>query len=194
MFDRAEFTKGVVEWKHLPRDGRPEIAFVGRSNVGKSSLLNAIIGRKKLAYVSKRPGKTTEFNFFLIDGKYYFVDLPGYGYARASKSMREKWAALIERYLNQRKPLRAVVHLIDSRHPPMAQDEDLIDFMRGSDVPYLIALTKADKLSGNQRFQTVQRLEKRLADVGRSVPIVLTSSKSGRGIKELRGWLRDFLG
>jgi GTP-binding protein len=194
MFDRAEFTKGVVEWKHLPRDGRPEIAFVGRSNVGKSSLLNAIIGRKKLAYVSKRPGKTTEFNFFLIDGKYYFVDLPGYGYARVSKSMREKWAALIERYLNQRAPLRAVVHLIDSRHAPMEQDEDLIDFMRGSEVPYLIALTKADKLSGNDRFRTVQRLEKRLADVGRSVPIVLTSSKSGRGIKELRGWLRDFLG
>ncbi|NBC87450.1 MAG: YihA family ribosome biogenesis GTP-binding protein [Bacteroidetes bacterium] len=194
MFDRAEFTKGVVEWKHLPRDGRPEIAFVGRSNVGKSSLLNSIIGRKKLAYVSKRPGKTTEFNFFLIDGKYYFVDLPGYGYARVSKSMREKWAALIERYLNQRAPLRAVVHLIDSRHPPMEQDEDLIDFMRGSEVPYLIALTKADKLSGNDRFRTVQRLEKRLADVGRSVPIVLTSSKSGRGIKELRGWLRDFLG
>ncbi|PEN13364.1 GTP-binding protein [Longibacter salinarum] len=194
MFDKAEFTKGVVSWKQLPRDGRPEIAFVGRSNVGKSSMLNAVMSRKKLAYVSKRPGKTTEFNFFLIDGKYYFVDLPGYGYARVSKSMREKWANLIEQYLDERQTLRAVVHLIDSRHPPMEQDEDLIDFMRGSDVPYLIALTKADKLSGNERFKTVQRLEKRLEEVGRSVPIILTSSKSGRGIKEMRGWLRDFLG
>jgi len=191
MFDRAEFIKGVVEWEQLPRDGRPEVAFVGRSNVGKSSLLNAMIGRKKLAYVSKKPGKTTEFNFFQIDGKYYFVDLPGYGYARVSKAMREKWAELIERYLQERATLRAVVHLVDSRHPPMEQDEDLMDFMRGSDVPYLIALTKADKLSGNQRSQTVQRLKKRLAEVGRSVPIILTSSKKGRGIKELRGWIRD---
>jgi len=193
MFDRVEFIKGAVEWDQLPRDGRPEIAFVGRSNVGKSSLLNALLGRKKMAYVSKKPGKTTEFNFFQIDGKYYFVDLPGYGYARVSKSVREKWAALIEQYLAERPTLRAVIHLVDSRHPPMAQDEDLMDFMRGSDVPYVIALTKADKLSGNQRAQTVQRLKKKLADVGRSVPIVLTSSKKGRGIKELRGWIRDFL-
>lgn len=193
MFDRVEFIKGAVEWDQLPRDGRPEIAFVGRSNVGKSSLLNALLGRKKMAYVSKKPGKTTEFNFFQIDGKYYFVDLPGYGYARVSKSVREKWAALIEQYLAERPTLRAVIHLVDSRHPPMAQDEDLMDFMRGSDVPYVIALTKADKLSGNQRSQTVQRLKKKLADVGRSVPIVLTSSKKGRGIKELRGWIGDFL-
>lgn len=193
MFDRVEFIKGAVEWDQLPRDGRPEIAFVGRSNVGKSSLLNALLGRKKMAYVSKKPGKTTEFNFFQIDGKYYFVDLPGYGYARVSKSVREKWAALIEQYLAERPTLRAVIHLVDSRHPPMAQDEDLMDFMRGSDVPYVIALTKADKLSGNQRAQTVQRLKKKLADVGRSVPIVLTSSKKGRGIKELRGWIRDFI-
>lgn len=193
MFDRAEFIKGVVAWDQLPRDGRPEIAFVGRSNVGKSTILNAIIGRKKLAYVSKRPGKTTEFNYFLLDGKYYFVDAPGYGYARVSKAMREKWANLIEQYLVERSTLRAVVHLIDSRHPPMEQDEDLIDFMRGSDVPYLIALTKADKLSGNQRYKAVQRVEKQLEEVGRSVPIILTSSKSGRGIKELGGWLRDLI-
>ncbi len=193
MFDTAEFIKGAVEWDQLPRDGRPEVAFVGRSNVGKSSLLNALVGAKKLAYISKKPGKTTEFNFFQIDRRYYFVDLPGYGYARVSKKQREKWAALIERYLNERSTLRGIVHLVDSRHPPMALDEDLIDFMRGSDVPYLIALTKADKLSGNQRAKSVRGLEDRLAEVGRAVPIVLTSSKTGRGIGELRTWLHDFL-
>jgi len=193
MFDTAEFIKGAVTWDQLPRDGRPEVSFVGRSNVGKSSLLNALVGAKKLAYVSKKPGKTTEFNFFQIDRRYYFVDLPGYGYARVSKKQREKWAALIERYLNERTTLRGVVHLVDSRHPPMEQDEDLIDFMRGSDVPYLIALTKADKLSGNQRTKSVRGLKDRLAEVGRAVPVVLTSSKTGRGIGELRTWLHDFL-
>lgn len=193
MFDSATFIKGVVAWDQLPRDGRPEVAFVGRSNVGKSSLLNALLKTKKLAYTSKKPGKTTEFNFFLIDERFYFVDLPGYGYARVSKKQREKWAAMIERYLNDRIPLRAVVHLVDSRHPPMEQDEDLMDFMRGSDVPYVIALTKADKLSGNERTNTVHRIKKQLADVGREIPIILTSAEKGRGLGDLRSWLHDFL-
>ena len=193
MFDTAEFVKGCVEWEQLPRDGSPEIAFVGRSNVGKSSLLNAILKRKKLAYTSKKPGKTQEFNYYRIDRRYYFVDLPGFGYAKVSKKQRERWARLIERYLNERMPLRAVVHLIDSRHPPMDADVDLMDFMRGADVPYLIALTKADKLSGNKRTQSVQRVTKMLAEVGREHPVVLTSAKTKRGLGELRSWIATCL-
>ena len=193
MFDTAEFVKGCVAWEDLPKDGTPEVAFIGRSNVGKSSLLNALLKRKKLAYTSKKPGKTREFNYYHIDRRYYFVDLPGYGYAKVSKKERERWARLIERYLQDRWPLRAVVHLIDSRHPPMDADVDLMDFMRGATVPYLIALTKADKLSGNQRTQSVKRVKDMLAEVGREHPIVLTSSKTKRGLGELRQWIATCL-
>ena len=193
MFESAEFVKGCVDWDGLPTDGKPEVAFMGRSNVGKSSLLNALLGRKNLAYTSKKPGKTREFNYYVVDRRFYVVDLPGFGYAKVSKQERERWAALIERYLSERVPLRAVVHLIDSRHPPMETDEDVIDFMREGDVPHLIALTKADKLSGNKRVQSKQRLERILKDVGLELPIVLTSAKTNRGMGELRNWIATFL-
>jgi GTP-binding protein len=193
MYDSAEFVKGCVEWDQLPDDGRPEVAFIGRSNVGKSSLLNALLKRKQIAYTSKKPGKTRELNYFLVDGDVYFVDLPGYGFAKVPTHVRKKWAGLIERYLTERPPLAGVVHLIDSRHPPMANDEDLIDFMRGSGVPYLIALTKSDKLSGNQRTNRVRRVNEQLADVGLSVPVILTSAQDKRGIRELRTWIGDLV-
>jgi GTP-binding protein len=193
MFDTAEFVKGCAKWEQLPRDGTPEVAFVGRSNVGKSSLLNKLVKRKKLAYTSKTPGKTREFNFFRIDNRFYLVDLPGFGYAKVPKAERNRWAALLGRYLTEREPLRAVVHLIDSRHPPMESDEDVIDFLRGGDVPHLLALTKADKLSGNQRAQSVRRVEDLLASVGLELPIVLTSAKTGRGLGELRSWIGTML-
>jgi GTP-binding protein len=185
--------KGCAEWSQLPDDGRAEVAFIGRSNVGKSSLLNALLKRKKIAYTSKKPGKTQQFNYFLVDGNFYVVDLPGYGYAKVPKSQRRAWAEFIERYLTERRPLRAAVHLVDSRHPLMDNDEDLVDFMRESDVPYLIALTKSDKLSGNQRTNSVRRVNERLAEVGLSVPVVLTSAKDKRGIGELRTWIADLL-
>lgn len=187
---QAQFIQGAASWNQLPLDGRPEVAFLGRSNVGKSSLLNALVGRKSLARTSKQPGKTQEFNFYLIDGNLYFVDLPGFGYAKVSKEKREAWARFIERYLAERAPLRAAIHLIDGRHPPTPLDEDLIDFMRGQPVPYVLALTKADKLSGNQRAHHVRRLEKQLLAVGLEVPIVLTSAQTGRGVSELWRWIR----
>jgi GTP-binding protein len=193
MYETVEFIKGCVEWEQLPDDGRSEVAFIGRSNVGKSSLLNALLKRKQVAYTSKKPGKTRELNYFLVDGSFYVVDLPGYGFAKVPTHVRRKWAGLIERYLTERSTLQAVVHLIDSRHPPMDNDKDLIDFMRGSGVPYLIALTKADKLSGNQRTNSVRRVQEQLADVGLSVPIVLTSAKDNRGVKELRTWIGDLV-
>ena len=193
MFDTAEFVKGCVKWTQLPTDDRAEIAFIGRSNVGKSSLLNALLNRKNLARTSKKPGKTREFNYYRIDRQFYFVDLPGFGYAKVSKTERARWRALIERYLGERHALRAVVHLIDSRHPPMEADEDVIDFMRGGDVPHLIALTKADKLSGNERPQSVRRVESVLDSVGLELPTVLTSATTNRGIPELRNWIATFL-
>jgi len=118
MLDQATFELGVARWDQLPTDGRPEIAFVGRSNVGKSSLLNALLNRKNLAYTSKTPGKTQQLNFFRVDNRFFAVDLPGYGYAKAPKSAREQWAQLQERYLHERDSRRGVVQLIDDLPRP----------------------------------------------------------------------------
>ena len=189
MFDTAAFVKGVVQWEQLPTDGRPEVAIVGRSNVGKSSLLNALLQRKNLAYTSKSPGKTQQFNYFRVDDRFYLVDLPGYGYAKAPKSARKEWAQLQERYLDERQPLRGVVQLIDSRHPPMDSDISLVKRLRAVGVPHLIVLTKADKLSGNGRAQAERQVDDCLTDLEIERPVILTSAKSNRGIPKLRHWI-----
>lgn len=193
MFDEATFVKGVARWEQLPGDDRPEVGFVGRSNVGKSSLLNAVLSRKKLAYTSKTPGKTQQLNYFLIDNQFYLVDLPGYGYAKAPQSERDRWAQLQERYLVERQPLRGVVQLIDGRHPPMDSDEELIERLTATDLPHLLALTKADKLSGNGRFQAQQQVEECLTAMNVERPVILTSAVTGRGIGELRNWIGSVL-
>ena len=133
-----------------------EIAFVGRSNVGKSSLLNYLVGRKAIAQTSGTPGKTAALNFYLVnedrkDGGFYLVDLPGYGYAKTARTQREAWQQLIGRYATEREQLRAIVLLIDSRHLATKMDEELIELLRGGTVPAIIALTKADKISSNQQ-------------------------------------------
>lgn len=185
----AEFIKGAVRWDDLPDDGRPEVAFIGRSNVGKSSLLNTVVGRRALARTSGTPGKTQQFNFYLIDGRIYLVDLPGYGYARISRKQRERWGRFIGKYLTEREALRLVYHLVDSRHAPTDLDRDVMQLMRGSDVPYVIALTKSDKLSGNERTRSVGRVTEVLAGYGMEVPVILTSSKTGRGLEEMMDWI-----
>jgi GTP-binding protein len=189
MLDTATFVKGVAQWEQLPADGRPEVAVLGRSNVGKSSLLNALLQRKNLAYTSKSPGKTQQFNYFRVDDRFYLVDLPGHGYAKAPKSARKEWAQLQERYLDERPPLRGVVQLIDGRHPPMDSDIDLIERLRDVGVPHLIALTKADKLSGNGRAQAERRMEECLAGLDIERPVLLTSAKTNRGVGALRHWI-----
>ena len=189
MLDTATFVKGVAQWEQLPTSGRPEVAVVGRSNVGKSSLLNALLRRKHLAYTSKAPGKTQQFNYFRVDNRFYLVDLPGYGYAKAPKSARDEWAQLQERYLDERQPLRGVVQLIDSRHPPMDSDISLIERLRDIGVPHLIALTKADKLSGNGRAQAERQVDDCLADLDIERPVILTSAKTNREIGKLRHWI-----
>ncbi|MFB6248984.1 MAG: ribosome biogenesis GTP-binding protein YihA/YsxC [Salinibacter sp.] len=193
MLDQATFVVGAARWDQLPTDGRPEIAFVGRSNVGKSSLLNALLGRKNLAYTSKTPGKTQQLNYFRVDDRFYAVDLPGYGYAKAPKSARAEWAQLQERYLDERPPLRGVVQLIDSRHPPMDSDIALIERLDRVGIPHLLAPTKADKLSGNGRAQAERRVADCLSDLGLERPVVLTSAETNRGVGALRGWIRDRL-
>lgn len=186
--ESIEFVTGAVDWDGMPYDGRPEVAFVGRSNVGKSSLLNMLSGTDE-ARTSKTPGKTREFNFYLVNGRFFFVDLPGYGYAKTSKKERARWGRFIGQYLTERRFLRLVIHLVDSRHPPTELDEDVFTVMRGGTVPYLIALTKTDKLSGNERPKARKRVEAALDEFGMEAPVVLTSAEDGRGRKELLQWI-----
>ncbi len=189
-----QFIKGATRWEHLPVDGLPEVAFVGRSNVGKSSLLNMLAGRKKLARTSRTPGKTQEFNYYRVNGRLYFVDLPGYGYAKIARTQRSRWGRFIGCYLTERAPLRGVFHLIDSRHPPTDLDQDVLALMRGGDVPYVLVLTKTDKLSGNGRALCRAALEQVLERAAMEAPIILTSAKKKRGREVLLQWVEDLTG
>lgn len=187
----ARFFRSVTRWEDLPDDGLPEVAFAGRSNVGKSSLLNALLRAPGLARTSSTPGKTRQLNFYRVNEQLYFVDLPGYGYARTSQQERRLWGRLITRYLQERPTLALVVHLIDSRHPPTPLDEAMMDLMRGQHVPYLIALTKADKVSGNRRAQAVREVERALQARAMEVPIIPTSAHTGLGLRDLWRWIEQ---
>ncbi len=187
----ARFLRSVTHWEDLPDDGRPEVAFAGRSNVGKSSLINALLRAPGLARTSSTPGKTRQLNFYLIDNRLYFVDLPGYGFARASQAEQRAWGQLITRYLKERSTLALVVHLVDSRHPPTSLDEAMMDLMRGQHTPYLIALTKADKVSGNRRTQAVREVERALQGRTMEVPVIPTSAHTGLGLRELWRWIEQ---
>lgn len=189
MLDQASFVIGAAQWAQLPTDERPEIAFVGRSNVGKSSLVNALLGRNQLAYTSKTPGKTQQLNYFLVDERFYVVDLPGYGYAKAPQSARDEWADLQARYLNERSSLQGVIQLTDGRHPPMDSDTSLLETLDDIGIPHLLAATKTDKLSGNGRAQAKRRISDVLSTHQIDCPVVLTSATDGRGIGALRDWI-----
>ncbi len=143
------FIKSASALKDLPVDGLPEFAFIGRSNVGKSSLMNMVLGRKGLVKTSKKPGKTVLLNYFLVNSCFYFVDLPGYGFAARSKTEREAWRKLIELYLLKRNEIQDVFLLIDSRHGVMDNDQEMIDFLDHHKIEFTPVFTKADKISKN---------------------------------------------
>ena len=149
---------------HWTVDGRPEIAFLGRSNVGKSSLINSLLLRKGLARTSNTPGRTQSINFFLINDNFYFTDLPGYGYARVSKVMRADWGKMAEEYLSERRELALCIQLIDSRHKPTALDLQLNEWLVHNGKPYIVAATKTDKLSNNELQKTLKETRKMLSD------------------------------
>ncbi len=186
-----EFERGATGWAQLPGDGAPEVAFVGRSNVGKSSLFNMLVGRRNLARTSRTPGKTRELNFYRVNGRLYFVDLPGYGYARIARSQRSLWGQLMVRYLLERQALRAVLHLMDARHPPTEQDMEVLALIRRSQVPWLVVLTKADKLSGNLQAKSLTRIERILGNQGVSAPTILSSANTRKGRGDLLEWIGD---
>ena len=180
----AEYVKSAMRPDQYPSDGRPEIAFVGRSNVGKSTMLNVLLNKKGLAKTSKTPGKTQTVNFFDVNRKYFFVDLPGYGYARVSKHMRQEWATIMTSYLTARRPLRLVVALMDSRHAPADQDLDLLELLEDAEVPALIVATKCDKLRPSEIEGAGQTIRKALG-LEDDAAIIPFSANSKQGLRDV---------
>lgn len=190
----ARFVIGCAGLDQLPDDGRLEICFAGRSNVGKSTLLNAVSGRRALARASNTPGRTQQLNFFDIDDKLYLVDLPGYGFAQAPKKTVETWQRLLRAYLCGRPTLRRVYLLIDSRHGPKPADEEIMTLLDQAAVSFQAVLTKADKPKTREFDAALQALTESLAAHPTAFPEILTtSSETGRGVAELRAAIASLL-
>ncbi|MEM9475420.1 MAG: ribosome biogenesis GTP-binding protein YihA/YsxC [Pseudomonadota bacterium] len=184
----TDFLKGVVAMSGLPPADRPEICFAGRSNVGKSTLINAVTGRKALARASNTPGRTQEINFFTLGDSHYLVDLPGYGYANAPLKVVEKWQALLKAYLSGRPNLRRAFVLIDARHGIKPVDEEILRLLDTSAVPFQTVLTKTDKVKEKDRTRVLDQVRDALSKHPAAFPeLILTSSEKGLGIPTLRG-------
>jgi GTP-binding protein len=177
----SEFIKSAFDSSQWITDGLPEIAFLGRSNVGKSSLLNSLLDRKGLARTSNTPGRTQSINYFLINEGFYFVDLPGYGYAKVSKSTRADWGEMARDYLTDHADLRLSIQLIDSRHPPTVLDAQLNEWLTFNEKPHIVVATKADKSSRNQLSKQVRDIKTTFA----SSKVIPYSSLTGQGRDEL---------
>jgi len=181
------FVAGAQRLVDIPQMSLPEIAFAGRSNVGKSSLINALTGRKALARASATPGRTQQINFFNLDEELLLVDLPGYGYAAASKTKVEHWNAVVKAYLKNRHALRRVFVLIDARHGIMAADQDTMEMLDDANVPYVCVLTKTDKTKPAELAALIERVENELDNYKGAFPkLYATSSSDGQGLAEIR--------
>lgn len=192
-YDKAEFKAAYGTFGQLPESDLPEIAFAGRSNVGKSSLLNKLFGRKNLARVSSVPGKTITINFYQVD-EYNFVDLPGYGYAKVAKTEKERWAEMMEGYFNSDRNIKLVVQLVDMRHPPTKDDIMMMEFLQSCGYEFIVVMTKADKLKKKKEYN--ERMEKSKQEMS-FVPedrIIPFSSENGQGLDIVKKYIEQYLG
>ncbi len=192
-YDKAEFKAAYGTFGQLPCSDLPEIAFAGRSNVGKSSLLNRLFQRKNLARVSSVPGKTITINFYQVEDT-NFVDLPGYGYAKVAKSEKDRWAEMMEGYFNSDRNIKLVVQLVDMRHPPTKDDIMMMEFLESSGYEFIVVMTKADKLKKKKEYN--ERLEKSKIEMS-FVPeerIIPFSSETGAGLDLLKKYIEEYVG
>ncbi len=189
----AEFVRAVHSPADFPRDNLPQIAFAGRSNVGKSSMINCLLAHKNIARISSHPGKTRTINFLLINRKFYFVDLPGYGYAKVSKAERQQWKRLIESYLIENQNLKALIHIIDSRIGLTERDEEMLLFSQGIGLKTLIAATKIDKLKQSAKVKQLRGIESRLSEYSLTEYIPF-SARTKLGRNDVLRWIDDCLG
>jgi len=192
-FQTARFITSAPALKDCPDESLPEFCFAGRSNVGKSSLLNKMTNKRRLARTSNTPGKTQQMNYYNIDETCYFVDLPGFGFAKVPEKERKRWGKDIQEYLKNRSTLRLILHLVDARHPPTALDEEFFFWMASNGMPFAVILTKADKLSKNKLTQSVAHTRKVLGSMNIEVPLIPSSADSGSGIDEVQKLIHDFL-
>ncbi len=183
-YNKAEFCASYGKYSQIPPPERIEIAFAGRSNVGKSTLINKLFNRKNLARVSSVPGKTATINFYGLENV-YFVDLPGYGYAKVAKTEKERWSGLIEGYLNSDRDLRLVFMLVDMRHAPSADDLHMINYLIEAELPFVIVLTKADKLKKMQREKRMEAFKTEIPYFD-EIHVIPFSSQTFEGVDELR--------
>ena len=181
---QAEFVISAVSKDDFPHEGIPEIVFAGRSNVGKSSLINRLAGNEKLARTSSTPGKTQSINFYRVNGSFFFVDLPGYGYAKAGKAAVQQWKRVIDQYLRKRSVIVLAIQIVDSRMPPTDSDLQLSSWLQKLEIPYMLVAAKADKLSNNQQNAQLRVISSSFG----GQPVVMSSAKTGTGCREI--WKR----
>jgi len=194
MFNRqAKFITSATKLEECPPPGLPEVCFAGRSNVGKSSLINALLNKKNIARTSNVPGKTQQMNYYRIGDACYFVDLPGYGYAKVPKKERERWGKNIRDYLMDRESLRLILHVVDVRHDPSQLDEDFFYWMGMNEKPFAVVLSKADKISRNKVNQSKAKVRRIMKEMNMEVPILPYSSSSRDGIDEIKSLIKEFV-
>ncbi|GEO62889.1 ribosome biogenesis GTP-binding protein YihA/YsxC [Companilactobacillus nantensis] len=182
----------AVSSKQYPSEGYPEIALLGRSNVGKSSLINTLINRKSFARTSSTPGKTQTLNFYNIEDLLYLVDVPGYGFAKVSKKQREEFGVMIEEYLTTREPLKGVIILVDGRHAPSDDDISMYQFVSYYHIPTLVVATKMDKIKGNQWNKTISQVTKAM-EINQTDSLQLFSAETKKGKEEVWTWIEDHM-
>ena len=185
-YNKADFLCSYFDARELPLEKKPEVVFVGRSNAGKSSMINKLVNRKKFAYTSSKPGKTAAINYFSIDNSIYIVDLPGYGFAQRSKTERRGWGSLIETYFSLSRDMRLVVLLIDIRHGPTEDDVMMYEYLMSKTVPFCVAATKSDKVSKTAAKEMVESISEQFG-----VNAFAFSSENGEGVDTLKAIIED---
>ena len=191
-FNKAEFVLSAVRAETFIRDGKPQVTFAGRSNVGKSSVINRLLGRKNFARVGATPGKTSQINYFDIDGRLYFTDLPGYGYAKVSKEERDRWGRLMERYFAEEGLITLGVLIVDARHKPTADDCVMAQWFKDSGKPFVVVANKQDKIKKSEWEPNLARIRETLV-LDAQTPVISFSAEKGLGKEELLGVILDHI-